>query len=691
MNNIWFIRKSSASEIARILLPQSTRSLVRGFVVAGVLTIAVLPTFAEEPKAPESNGEQKYFVTGVVYEKETKKPVAGAKLHVLIDSEPDLAKKLRPGVTQEDGSFRIEVPLGTCRFWYPVLKPGFWLNQADSMAAFATSLEKPVATHDFAVRTGATWPMQLSIEGEPLDFSGAVISATEVRDNASRAAFLRGEPVPLADPRNTAYTELESNGAGFITQVGDSGRLVVTFADRKQRFNSFMIELVVDPQFDMTKIKSVARDEGTDKMRMTDEAGVQATVSKATVTLRDGLPLLTFPVERAAPWPTQEYAGRIVDMDGNPIAGVRIGCAIGAKETSGLTELQTDSGADGRFAIKIPLAPWTVDGNLQLILSKDGFAAVDSRRIKIPGQAGTAIEVGSFPLQPGFSLPVRVLDVDGRPVPGAIVEPTNSYALRATILRTDSEGRGVLRNLPRGPVRLHVTAGVKAEWPNVVVSDVAADNVEVTIRMKSTDPAALRAKTKPDLVPIAAGKPAPEFSVVGWTDQQERKLSDYRGKVVVLDFWGTWCGPCVRQIPTMQELAHKYDPKDVIFLGIHTPQESFDQINKLRKLHSWEAPSAVDRGADNSDGETAQRYGVRAYPTIFIVDRDGNIALNSPEDNDEFITSMKALAASFSIEFPSDLGEPDENAIREYEKQAMAVLLVFLSAEIDKQVARPAK
>src|SRR5262249_34180044 len=87
------------------------------------------------------------------------------------------------------------------------------------------------------------------------------------------------------------------------------------------------------------------------------------------------------------------------------------------------------------------------------------------------------------------------------------------------------------------------------------VSDVAAHNVETTIVLKSA--AAPKPSAQPR-VAIAVGKTAPDWSLADWSDHRDRKLSDYRGKVVVLEFWGVWCGPCVQSIPLMQSLAIAY-------------------------------------------------------------------------------------------------------------------------------------
>jgi hypothetical protein len=115
-----------------------------------------------------------------------------------------------------------------------------------------------------------------------------------------------------------------------------------------------------------------------------------------------------------------------------------------------------------------------------------------------------------------------------------------------------------------------------------------------------------------------------------------------------------------------------------------------EQINKLRKLKSWNAPVALDRGASLSEGQTAQRYGVSGFPTVIIIDRDGKIGFNTsvePKDRAAFLRSMQAVAKSAKIAFPSDKNGSDAEA----EKQMNALVNALLSAEIDASLARRAR
>jgi cytochrome c biogenesis protein CcmG/thiol:disulfide interchange protein DsbE len=124
-----------------------------------------------------------------------------------------------------------------------------------------------------------------------------------------------------------------------------------------------------------------------------------------------------------------------------------------------------------------------------------------------------------------------------------------------------------------------------------------------------------RAAQKPK--PAASGNVAPDFAL---TDLDGRKLilSDYRGKVVLLDFWATWCGPCRTEIPHFVEMQNKYGPEGFQVIGISMddakPVRGFYQEYKLNY------PVAV------GDDKLADRFGgVLGLPVNFIIDRQGRI------------------------------------------------------------------
>ena len=119
---------------------------------------------------------------------------------------------------------------------------------------------------------------------------------------------------------------------------------------------------------------------------------------------------------------------------------------------------------------------------------------------------------------------------------------------------------------------------------------------------------------------------APDFTLV---DQygQTHTLSDYRGKIVFLNFWATWCPPCRAEMPYIQELYEEYqamDDPDVVFLGVAFPdygsETSIEGITQFMEENGYTYPVLMD-----TDASLMLPYYITAYPTTFMIDPDGNV------------------------------------------------------------------
>jgi thiol-disulfide isomerase/thioredoxin len=120
---------------------------------------------------------------------------------------------------------------------------------------------------------------------------------------------------------------------------------------------------------------------------------------------------------------------------------------------------------------------------------------------------------------------------------------------------------------------------------------------------------------------LAVGKPAPEIEGAD-LEGKPRKLSDYRGKVVVLVFWGSWCGPCMAQVPHERELVARLKERPFALLRIDCDDDKAAARQAVeRERMTW--PSWYD-GAPG-DGPIVKRYHVRSYPTVFVLDAKGVI------------------------------------------------------------------
>lgn len=115
-----------------------------------------------------------------------------------------------------------------------------------------------------------------------------------------------------------------------------------------------------------------------------------------------------------------------------------------------------------------------------------------------------------------------------------------------------------------------------------------------------------------------AVKGAPNF-VLQDLDGQNVSLSGLKGKVVVLDFWATWCPPCRASLPGVEKLHQTYAGRGLVILGIALDSGDWDSVKDFRTEYGITYP--VLKGTD----DVAQQYLVRTIPTFVIVDREGNI------------------------------------------------------------------
>ncbi len=134
---------------------------------------------------------------------------------------------------------------------------------------------------------------------------------------------------------------------------------------------------------------------------------------------------------------------------------------------------------------------------------------------------------------------------------------------------------------------------------------------------------------------------APDFSlpvIHGGEAGNRIRLSDYRGTVVVLDFWASWCGPCRKQMPILDRVSQKFDKKGVMVIGVNTDSD-------VAAARSFLAERPISYASvSDAAGKVSTKYHVTQLPTLVVIDGQGQITFSdarllSERSLDEIVSS----------------------------------------------------
>jgi cytochrome c biogenesis protein CcmG, thiol:disulfide interchange protein DsbE len=114
------------------------------------------------------------------------------------------------------------------------------------------------------------------------------------------------------------------------------------------------------------------------------------------------------------------------------------------------------------------------------------------------------------------------------------------------------------------------------------------------------------------------GNPAPDFALKTF-DQQTVRLSQFRGKPVIVNFWATWCGPCSAEMPNIEKVYQEHQDRDVTVLAVNQG-ETADEVRGYADLYHLHFTLLLD-----GNMEVGHLYRVQALPTTFFIDRSGII------------------------------------------------------------------
>ena len=123
-----------------------------------------------------------------------------------------------------------------------------------------------------------------------------------------------------------------------------------------------------------------------------------------------------------------------------------------------------------------------------------------------------------------------------------------------------------------------------------------------------------------NLTPVTKAITARDFELQDM-DEVKKKLSDYKGKVILLNFWATWCPPCVREMPSMERLHQQFSAEDFKVIAVN-------QMEDIDQVFAFTGQLEIDPTFEilfDSNSEVSQQYAVRGLPTTYLIDKKGKI------------------------------------------------------------------
>lgn len=253
------------------------------------------------------------------------------------------------------------------------------------------------------------------------------------------------------------------------------------------------------------------------------------------------------------------------------------------------------------------------DGKVTLSIDR-GIAIVDSKGTPLDSMS-VSVSTTEFPTPPEAYIIGPVLEFD----------PDGAMATHTLNLTIEYDPAEIPEDADEADI--YIASMIEGSWTQSPYRRLDADTNKITTQLDAFDPVAVVAPipgspaSPPPPVPgIQVGNLAPDFKLTNMSEQTV-SLSSFRGRPVLLNFWATWCPPCVAELPYLQQVFNdeKWMKARVAILAVNV-QESQTAVSRFLKDYGYTFSVLLD-----SRGNAALMYKVRAFPTTFLIDKNGII------------------------------------------------------------------